>query len=216
VLVVSSIGCKVTLIKLTSSLAPNSLFPLFSSPNQPIIMAPALAQTARPASVVADSPVDLKKNIASQARVPGPQAQTITSPSALLLEDANFKFAPIKEHMVSRAMSSRYFRDMHERAISDVVIGMFRGHTIDTRTFLTHTSVPTDQSRCRLGWSQLCLHPRYVHIIPCVSIVVDAQSDPLSAAKAQPDLKITIIESNVAPGGGACMSWAPLETRFNR
>jgi len=67
------------------------------------------------------------------------------------------KFAPIKEHQVQRAMVRRYFQDMEERAISDV-------------------------------------------------IVVGAGSAGLSCAytlaKARPDLKITILESNVAPGGG--------------
>ncbi|BGO96413.1 Thiazole biosynthetic enzyme [Rhodotorula toruloides ATCC 204091] len=72
--------------------------------------------------------------------------------------DGSFKFAPIKEHIVSRAMSSRYGKDQYETAISDIVI-------------------------------------------------VGAGSAGLSAAyaiaKERPDLKVTIIEAAVAPGGGA-------------
>ncbi|PPQ65404.1 hypothetical protein CVT26_000029 [Gymnopilus dilepis] len=69
-----------------------------------------------------------------------------------------YRFAPIQEAQVSRAMIKRYFNTMYERAISDVVI-------------------------------------------------VGAGSAGLSCAyrlaSDRPDLKITIIEANVAPGGGA-------------
>ncbi|BGO91107.1 hypothetical protein NBRC10512_005799 [Rhodotorula toruloides] len=72
--------------------------------------------------------------------------------------DGSFKFAPIKEHIVSRAMSSRYGKDQYETAISDIVI-------------------------------------------------VGAGSAGLSAAyaiaKERPELKVTILEAAVAPGGGA-------------
>lgn len=68
-----------------------------------------------------------------------------------------FKFAPIRESTVSRAMTRRYFKDLDTYAESDIVI-------------------------------------------------VGAGSCGLSAAyclgKARPDLKIAIIESNVAIGGG--------------
>ncbi|KAG7749641.1 hypothetical protein KL912_001642 [Ogataea haglerorum] len=68
-----------------------------------------------------------------------------------------FKFAPIRESMVSRAMTRRYFADLDKYAESDIVI-------------------------------------------------VGAGSAGLSAAyvlgKARPDLKIAIIEANVAVGGG--------------
>jgi len=76
------------------------------------------------------------------------------------LEDYNggYRFAPIEEAQVSRAMIKRYFNTMYERAVSDVVI-------------------------------------------------VGAGSAGLSCAyrlaSDRPDLKITIIEANVAPGGGA-------------
>jgi thiamine thiazole synthase len=72
--------------------------------------------------------------------------------------DGDYKFAPIEESQVSRAMIKRYFDMMYERAVSDVVI-------------------------------------------------VGAGSAGLSCAfhlaKNRPELKITIIEANVAPGGGA-------------
>ncbi|KAL8713300.1 MAG: hypothetical protein Q9220_002499 [cf. Caloplaca sp. 1 TL-2023] len=70
----------------------------------------------------------------------------------------DFKFQPIRESQVSRAMTRRYFQDLDTYAESDIVI-------------------------------------------------VGAGSCGLSAAymlgKKRPDLKIAIIESNVAPGGGA-------------
>ncbi|KAI0648121.1 Thi4-domain-containing protein [Trametes meyenii] len=72
--------------------------------------------------------------------------------------EGDYRFAPIDEAQVSRAMIKRYFNTMYERAISDVVI-------------------------------------------------IGAGSAGLSCAyhlgKTRPDLKITIIEANVAPGGGA-------------
>ncbi|KAL7280002.1 hypothetical protein ACG7TL_006415 [Trametes sanguinea] len=72
--------------------------------------------------------------------------------------EGNYRFAPIEEAQVSRAMIKRYFNMMYERAISDVVI---------------------------IGAGSAGLSCAY-HL-----------------AKSRPDLKITIIEANVAPGGGA-------------
>ncbi|THV00809.1 Thi4-domain-containing protein [Dendrothele bispora CBS 962.96] len=72
--------------------------------------------------------------------------------------EGQYRFAPIEEAQVSRAMIKRYFETMYERAISDVVI-------------------------------------------------VGAGSSGLTCAyqlaSMRPDLKITIVEANVAPGGGA-------------
>lgn len=72
--------------------------------------------------------------------------------------NGNYSFAPIKEYETSRAMTTRYFNDMYDRAISDVLI-------------------------------------------------VGAGSAGLSCAftiaTERPDLKVTIVESAVAPGGGA-------------
>ncbi|KAI8895135.1 Thi4-domain-containing protein [Globomyces pollinis-pini] len=75
-------------------------------------------------------------------------------------EDYNgqYHFAKIQEAEVSRAMIDRYFTDMKDRAISDVLI---------------------------VGAGSAGLSCAY------------------TLAKACPDLKITILEANVAPGGGA-------------
>ncbi|KAJ7175899.1 thiazole biosynthetic enzyme [Mycena filopes] len=71
---------------------------------------------------------------------------------------SGYRFAPIEEAQVSRAMIRRYFNTMYERAVSDVVI---------------------------VGAGSAGLSCAY------------------SLATLRPDLKITIIEANVAPGGGA-------------
>jgi len=77
-----------------------------------------------------------------------------------VLEDyeGNYRFAPIEEAQVSRAMIKRYFNQMYERVISDIVI---------------------------VGAGSAGLSCAY-HL-----------------ATNRPDLKVTIIEANVAPGGGA-------------
>ncbi|KIP06210.1 hypothetical protein PHLGIDRAFT_468135 [Phlebiopsis gigantea 11061_1 CR5-6] len=72
--------------------------------------------------------------------------------------DGDYRFAPIEEAQVSRAMIKRYFNMMYERAVSDVVI---------------------------VGAGSAGLSCAY-HL-----------------AKNRPDLSVTIIEANVAPGGGA-------------
>ena len=72
--------------------------------------------------------------------------------------EGNYVFADIKESHTSRAMTSRYYKDMMDAAVSDVVIigagsaGLTCGYTL---------------------------------------------------AKRRPDLRITILEASVAPGGGA-------------
>jgi thiamine thiazole synthase len=70
----------------------------------------------------------------------------------------NYRFAPIQEAQVSRAMIKRYFEAMYDRTVSDVVI---------------------------VGAGSAGLSCAY-HL-----------------AKTRPDLKVTIVEANVAPGGGA-------------
>ncbi|KAF7314285.1 Thiamine thiazole synthase [Mycena kentingensis (nom. inval.)] len=79
---------------------------------------------------------------------------------SLVNEDYNgaYRFAPIEEAQVSRAMIKRYYTTMLDRAVSDVVI---------------------------VGAGSAGLSCAY-HL-----------------ASRRPDLKITIIEANVAPGGGA-------------
>jgi len=91
--------------------------------------------------------------------------QSLETPAPLkqqveVQEDYNgqYKFAPIQEAEVSRAMIKRYFTTMYERVISDVVI---------------------------VGAGSAGLSCAY------------------SLATQRPDLKITIVEANVAPGGGA-------------
>jgi len=72
--------------------------------------------------------------------------------------DGDYRFAPVEEAQVSRAMIKRYFNMMYDRAVSDVVV---------------------------IGAGSAGLSCAY-HL-----------------AKSRPDLKITILEANVAPGGGA-------------
>lgn len=94
----------------------------------------------------------------AQLQVNTPQINHALSEVVKEQDWSDFKFTPIRESTVSRAMTSRYFQDLDKYAVSDVVI-------------------------------------------------VGAGSSGLSAAyviaKNRPDLKIAIIESNVAPGGGA-------------
>ncbi|KAJ7935689.1 thiazole biosynthetic enzyme [Mycena leptocephala] len=73
-------------------------------------------------------------------------------------DGSGYRFAPIEEAQVTRAMIKRYFNTMYERAVSDVVI---------------------------VGAGSAGLSCAY------------------SLASRRPDLKVTIIEANVAPGGGA-------------
>jgi thiamine thiazole synthase len=81
-------------------------------------------------------------------------------------------------------MTSRYGKDLYDTAISDVVIG--------ASVFL----FPADEEGADRG----------------ISSSVGAGSAGLSAAytlaKERPDLRITILEAAVAPGGGACESFS--------
>jgi thiamine thiazole synthase len=115
------------------------------------------------ASIAARKATFAKATAAKKAFVrPARAAVTVRAAAAEASADStpfdNFKFAPIREATVSRAMTSRYFKDMDSYAEADVVI-------------------------------------------------VGAGSAGLSCAyeltKIAPELKIAIIEQNVAPGGGA-------------
>ncbi|EMD39842.1 hypothetical protein CERSUDRAFT_112109 [Gelatoporia subvermispora B] len=108
-------------------------------------MAPSVATLTPPQDV----PVLLKQNGANAVK---------TSSEVSENYEGNYRFAPIEEAQVSRAMIKRYFNMMYERAVSDVVI---------------------------IGAGSAGLSCAY-HL-----------------AKSRPDLTITIIEANVAPGGGA-------------
>ncbi|KIK99865.1 hypothetical protein PAXRUDRAFT_822318 [Paxillus rubicundulus Ve08.2h10] len=101
-------------------------------------------------NVVDNSPIYLAKK----------NAVTLDKTSYDVCEDyeGNYRFAPIEEAQVSRAMIKRYFEMMYERTVSDVVI---------------------------VGAGSAGLSCAY-HL-----------------ATSRPDLKVTILEANVAPGGGA-------------
>ncbi|KAG6854649.1 hypothetical protein C0991_003297 [Blastosporella zonata] len=85
---------------------------------------------------------------------------TDASPNHDILEnyEGKYRFAPIEEAQVSRAMTKRYFNTMYERAVSDVVI------------------VGAGSAGLTCAWQLATMHP---------------------------ELKITIIEASVSPGGGA-------------
>ncbi|BGP39511.1 thiamine metabolism-related protein [Rhodotorula kratochvilovae] len=123
-----------------------------------------------PASAPANAPALAGKDtaVASAARPISPPESDASSvdgeaavdDKARFVEDyeGNMRFAPIKEHIVSRAMTKRYGEDLYNTAISDVVI---------------------------IGAGSAGLSAAYV------------------LAKERPDLKVTILEAGVAPGGGA-------------
>ncbi|GAA6023192.1 hypothetical protein JCM10207_004474 [Rhodosporidiobolus poonsookiae] len=115
----------------------------------------------------------------AQVKLPAGQVAPISPPSSLKKADSeasletgvgtkvrepvedyegNYVFAPIKEHIVSRAMTKRYYEDMMKTAVSDVVI---------------------------IGAGSAGLSAAY------------------TIAKERPELKVTILEAGVAPGGGA-------------
>lgn len=82
---------------------------------------------------------------------------TVAKATDAVFDWSTFKFAPIRESTVSRAMTSRYFKDLDKYAESDIVI---------------------------VGAGSSGLTAAYI------------------LAKSRPDLKIAIIEANVAVGGG--------------
>ncbi|KAG6830715.1 hypothetical protein H0H87_007302 [Tephrocybe sp. NHM501043] len=81
-----------------------------------------------------------------------------TNYNALENYEGKYRFAPIEESQVSRAMIKRYFHVMYERAVSDVVI------------------VGAGSAGLSCAWQLADMHP---------------------------EMKITIIEASVSPGGGA-------------
>jgi len=92
--------------------------------------------------------------------------------------DGNYKFAPIKEHITARAMSRRYGDDLVNTAISDIVIGTFK-------TLPLHRKSRPDSFSLSVGCGSAGLSCAY------------------TIASRRPDLKVTILEAGVAPGGGA-------------
>ncbi|KAJ3179920.1 thiamine metabolism- protein [Irineochytrium annulatum] len=97
--------------------------------------------------------------VPSPVMASSPLKAAVQTPT-LVKEDfeGNYRFAPIKESQVSRAMIKRYWRDMDNSTVSDVII---------------------------VGAGSAGLSCAY------------------TLAKSHPELKITIVESGVAPGGGA-------------
>ncbi|CAD6899013.1 unnamed protein product, partial [Tilletia caries] len=87
------------------------------------------------------------------------QAKRTQESAQVAKEDynGNYVFAPIKEWQTSRAMTSRYFKSMHDATISDVII-----------------------VGCGSAGATCCY----------------------TLAKARPDLRITVLEASVSPGGG--------------
>ncbi|KAJ3332203.1 thiamine metabolism- protein [Blyttiomyces sp. JEL0837] len=123
-----------------------------------------------PPFVINESPV-ANNTDATINKVNATEAQVAAAP--LYKEDfeGEYKFAPIKEAQVSRAMMKRYFKDLDEHCVSDVII---------------------------VGAGSAGLSCAY------------------TLATANPDLKITIIEAGVAPGGGAWLGgqlMAPMVVR---
>jgi len=65
------------------------------------------------------SPVVAKKTMGTASALDGSMAKTVEE---MLGNWDNFKFAPIRESQVSRAMTRRYFEDLDNYAESDIVI----------------------------------------------------------------------------------------------
>lgn len=110
------------------------------------------------------SPASLKQHLAAQQlRQPLHAAAPLHVPIVPGKEpvedfDGNYVFADIKESHTSRAMTARYYKDMMDAAVSDVVV---------------------------IGAGSAGLTCAY------------------TLATSRPDLRITILEAGVAPGGGA-------------
>ncbi|GAA6008460.1 thiamine thiazole synthase [Rhodotorula paludigena] len=131
----------------------------FKSSIASLRVAPASAPAldSKDLSSTAVKPISPPESAGSDA---APDAASAAKDDARWVEDydGGMRFAPIKEHIVSRAMTKRYAEGMYDHAISDVVI---------------------------IGAGSAGLSAAY------------------TLAKARPELKITILEAGVAPGGGA-------------
>ncbi|GAA5956691.1 hypothetical protein JCM10213_003318 [Rhodosporidiobolus nylandii] len=126
----------------------------FKSSIAALRVAPAANATAKlPAGQVA--PISPPESDASSAN-----GEEVASKGTGPVEDwdGNYRFAPIREAIVSRAMTKRYYEDMMKTAVSDVVI---------------------------IGAGSAGLSAAY------------------TIAKERPELKVTVLEAGVAPGGGA-------------
>ncbi|KAF2144394.1 uncharacterized protein K452DRAFT_356603 [Aplosporella prunicola CBS 121167] len=111
-----------------------------------------------PSTTEAPSAPTVTKALPTKGAAPAVQGSMTKSVDEMAGQWETFKFAPIRESQVSRAMTRRYFKDLDTYAESDIVI---------------------------VGAGSCGLSTAYM------------------LAKARPDLKIAIIESGVAPGGGA-------------
>ncbi|KAJ3074460.1 thiamine metabolism- protein [Podochytrium sp. JEL0797] len=114
-----------------------------------------LVETAAAPAAYTTTP---SENTVATKAAAAPAVQAATEPRFHSDFEGAYKFAPIQESIVTRAMIRRYWRDMDDAAVSDVVI---------------------------VGAGSAGLSCAY------------------TLAKADPSLKITIIEAGVAPGGGA-------------
>ncbi|GAA6056640.1 hypothetical protein JCM3770_006324 [Rhodotorula araucariae] len=133
----------------------------FKSSIASLRVAPASAPANGPALVGKDAAIDSTRPISPpESDASSVDGEVAVNDKARFVEDydGNMRFAPIKEHIVSRAMTKRYGEDLYNTAISDVVI---------------------------IGAGSAGLSAAYV------------------LAKERPDLKATILEAGVAPGGGA-------------
>lgn len=128
-------------------------------------MAPPTASFINTAHVATPSPAEIKAKQIYQQQQSSKNTFTLPrqhyeiKPGKEPKEDynGNYVFAEIKESTTSRAMTARYYEDMMNAAVSDIVI---------------------------LGAGSAGLSCAY------------------TLAKRRPDLRITILEASVAPGGG--------------
>ncbi|GAA5909764.1 hypothetical protein JCM6882_002668 [Rhodosporidiobolus microsporus] len=129
----------------------------FKSSIAALRVAPAAAAAAAAAKLPAGQVAPISPPSSKQANSDVEESKVATTGPVVDWE-GNYRFAPIREHIVSRAMIARYYKDMMSTAISDIVV---------------------------IGAGSAGLSAAY------------------TIAKERPDLKVTILEAGVAPGGGA-------------